>query len=74
MRETSKENNKALPNRNEKLLKIWNNWANLASSLLSPVSEITNPEHTSQFKLAKVPNSNWVKDLLMKRNKIRDPI
>ena len=41
----------------------------LASYLMSPLSKITNPENTSQFKLVKDPSSNRVNDLLMK-NKI----
>ena len=41
----------------------------LATYLMSPLSKITNPEKTSQFKLVKDHNSNRVNDLLMK-NKI----
>ena len=41
----------------------------LATYLMSPLSKITNPENTSQFKLVKDHNSNRVNDLLMK-NKI----
>ena len=41
----------------------------LASYLMSPLSKITNPENTSQFRLEKDHNSNRVNDLLMK-NKI----
>ena len=41
----------------------------LASYLISPLSKITNPENTSQFKLIKDHISNRVNDLLMK-NKI----
>ena len=41
----------------------------LASYLMSPLSKITNPENSSQFRLEKDHNSNRVNDLLMK-NKI----
>ena len=62
---TSKKNNKALENLNEKLLQILNNRSKVASDLLSPLSNITNPEYISQFKLVKDPNSNRVNDLLL---------
>ena len=67
--ESSKENNLALENLNNKLLEIMNDRGILASYLMSPLSKITNPENTSQFKLVNDPNSNRVNDLLMK-NKI----
>ena len=67
--ESSKENNLALENLNNKLLEIMNDRGILASYLMSPLSKITNPENTSQFKLVKDHNSNRVNDLLMK-NKI----
>ena len=35
----------------------------LATYLMSPLSKITNPENTSQFKLVKDPSSNRVNDL-----------
>ena len=35
----------------------------LASYLMSPLSKITNPENTTQFKLVKDSNSNRVNDL-----------
>ena len=35
----------------------------LATYLMSPLSKITNPENTSQFKLVKDHNSNRVNDL-----------
>ena len=38
----------------------------IASSLLSQLSKITNPENTTQFKLVKDHNSNRVNDLLMR--------
>ena len=43
-----------------------NNRGILASYLMSPLSKITNPENTTQFKLLKDPNSNRVNDLLRK--------
>ena len=39
----------------------------IESYLLSPLSKITKPEHTSQFKLVKDPSSNRVNDLLMNK-------
>ena len=56
--------NKALENINNKLLEIMNDRDILASYLLSPLSEITNPENSTQFKLVKDPSSNRVNDLL----------
>ena len=38
----------------------------LATSLMSPLSKITNPENSSQFKLVKDHNSNRVNVLLIK--------
>ena len=64
--ETSKENNLALENLNNKLLETLNDRGILASYLMSPLSKITNPENTSQFKLVKDSNSNRVNDLLIK--------
>ena len=64
---TSKENNKALENSNEKLLEIMNDRGIVASYLLSPLSKISNPEHTSQFTLVKDPSSNRAKDNLIKK-------
>ena len=37
----------------------------LASYLMSPLSKITNPENTTQFRLAKDLNSNRFNDLLI---------
>ena len=65
MTENCKENNKTLSNLNNKRLEIRNDGGIIASYLLSPLSEIHNPEHTSQFKLLKDPNSNRLNDLLM---------
>ena len=38
----------------------------LASYLMSPLYEITNPKNTSQFRLVIENNSNGVNDLLIK--------
>ena len=61
--ESSTENNLALENLNNKLLEIMNDRGILASYLMSPLSKITNPENTSQFKLVKDSSSNRVNDL-----------
>ena len=61
--ESSKDNNLALENLNNKLLEIMNDRGILATYLLSPLSKITNPENTTQFKLEKDPSSNRVNDL-----------
>ena len=66
---TSKENNKAILNLNDKLLEIRNNRGIIALFLISPLSEIINPGTTSQFKIVKDTNSNRVNDLLI--NKIK---
>ena len=65
MVETSKENNKILATLNNKLLEIMNARCTIAPYLFSPLSKITNPEITSQFKLVKDFSSNRVKDLLI---------
>ena len=67
--ETSIKNNKAIEKLNNKLLEIMSDRGILATYLMSPLSKITNPENTSQFRLQKDHNSNRVNDLLMK-NKI----
>ena len=67
--DSSIKNNQAIENVNNKLLEIMNDRGILATYLMSPLSRITNPENSSQFKLVKDPNSNRVNDLLMK-NKI----
>ena len=61
--ETSIKNNQAKENLNNKLLEIMNDRGILATYLMSPLSKITNPENTSQFKLVKDHNSNRVNDL-----------
>ena len=63
--ETSSKNNKAIENLNNKLLKIMNDRGILASYLMTPLSKISNPENSSQFKLVKDSNSNRVNDLLI---------
>ena len=62
--ESSIKNNQAIENLNNKLLEIMNDRGILATYLMSPLSRITNPENTTQFKLVKDPNSNRVNDLL----------
>ena len=62
---TSGENNKALEKLKEKLLEIMNDRGILATHFMPPLSEITNPENTTQLKLVKDSNSNRVKDLLL---------
>ena len=37
----------------------------IASNLMSPLSKITNPENTTQFRLVKASSSNRVNDLLI---------
>ena len=58
-------NNKALENLNNKILEKMNDRCILATYLMSPLSKITNPENTSQFKLVKDSSSNRVNDLLL---------
>ena len=50
---SSEENNKALEKLNKKLVEIINDRGILASYLLPPLSKITSPENTSQFKFRK---------------------
>ena len=54
--ETSLKNNLAIENINDKLLEIMNDRGILATYLMSPLSRITNPENTTQFKLVKDHN------------------
>ena len=65
---TSKEHNKALEILNNKLLEYMNDRGIIDSYLLSPPSKITNPENTTQFKLAKYYTSNKVIDLLIQNS------
>ena len=62
---TSKENNMALRNLNNKLLEIMNDRGISASYLMFPFSKITNSKNCSQFKIVKDSSSNRVNDLLM---------
>ena len=61
--ETSIKNNLAIENINNNLLEIMNDRGILATYLMSPLSRITNPEKSSQFKLVKDSSSNRVNDL-----------
>ena len=61
--ETSIKNNQAKKNLNNKLLEIMNDRGILATYMMSPLSKITNPENSSQFKLVKDSNSKRVIDL-----------
>ena len=63
--ENSIRNNDVLETLNNKLLEIMNDRGILASYLMSPLSKITNPENTTQFKLVKDSSSNRVNDLLI---------
>ena len=65
MTEISIQNNKAFENLSDKLSEIMNDRGIIASYLKSPVSKITNPEHTSQYKLLKDPDSNGANYLLI---------
>ena len=61
--ETSNKKNQAIENLNNKLLEKMNDSGIIASYLMSPLSKITNPENSSQFKLVKDSSSNRVNDL-----------
>ena len=61
--ENSIKNNLAIENINDNLLEIMNDRGILATYLMSPLSRITNPENSSQFKLVKDSSSNRVNDL-----------
>ena len=65
MTEISNEKIKALGNIDDKLLDVMKNRSIIASYLLSPLSKLTNPEHTSQTKLVKDPDSKKVNDLFI---------
>ena len=60
------ESNKVLASLNDKRLKILTQRGKLYN-LLPLLSEITQRNHTSYFKLVKDPHSNRVFDLLIKR-------
>ena len=61
--DSSIKNNQAIENLNNKLLEIMNDRGILATYLMSPLSKITNPENSTQFKLIKDSTSNRVNDL-----------
>ena len=61
MTEISIKNNKTLENLNNKLLEIMNDRGITASYLLSPISKITNPKNSSQFKHWPKSNSSQFK-------------
>ena len=61
--ETSMKYNQAIEILNNKLLEIVNDRGILPSYLMSPLSKITNPENTTQFKLVKDSTSIRVNDL-----------
>ena len=65
---TSIKNKKALENINNKLLEIMIDRGILATFLMSPLSKITNPENTSQFKLVKDSGLNRLIDLLIQNS------
>ena len=67
--ETSIKNNKTLENLNTKLLEVMNDRGIKASYLTSPLSKITIPENSSQFKLVKKFNSNRVFGLKIHNSK-----
>ena len=67
--ETSIENKQAKENLNNKLLEIMMDRGILKSCLVSPLSIITNPETTSQFKLVEDSSSHRFIHLLL-HNKI----
>ena len=63
--ETAFKNNQTLEILNNKLLEIMIDRGILASYLMAPLSKITNPEYSSQFKLVKNSSSKRVNDLLI---------
>ena len=67
--ESSIKNNQVIENLNNKLLEIVNDRGILASYLISPLSKITKPENTTQFKLVKDSISNRVNDLKINKTK-----
>ena len=65
--ENSQENNKALTILNGNCLEIMKDRGILSSYLLSPLSKINKPEHTSHLKLVKHLDSNRVNDILINK-------
>ena len=63
MTETSIKNNKTISDSKVKFSEIMNDRRLLATSLLSPLSKITNPNNIIQFKLVTDTDSIRVKDL-----------
>ena len=61
--EASIKNNIAIENINHNLLELMNDRGIVATYLMSPLSRLTNPENTSQFRLEKDSSSNRVNDL-----------
>ena len=61
--ETSIKNNLAIENMNNNLLEKLSDRGILATYLMSPLSRITIPDNTSQFRLVKDHSSNRVNDL-----------
>ena len=62
MTETSIKNNIESEISDDKRSEMKKDGRKTASYLLSPLSEITNPEHSSLVKLVKYPHSNRAKD------------
>ena len=67
MTETAFENNETTESLNNKRLETMNDRVIIASYFLSPFSNITNPEHTSHFKLVKRSSSIKINDLLLNK-------
>ena len=67
MTESSNKKNQVLEKLNNKLLEIMNDRGILATYLMSPLSKITNPENSTEFKLLKDSSSSGINDL--KKNK-----
>ena len=63
--ESSIENKEAISNLNDKLSEIMNYRCIVTKYLLSPLSKITYPEKTTQFKLVRDSNSKRVDNLLI---------
>ena len=63
--ETSFEKNKALEKLKNNFQEKMNERGILASYLMFPLSKITKPENTTQFKFLKYQNSKRVNDLLL---------
>ena len=61
--ETSIKNNQAIENLNNKLLEIMKTRGIIESYLMFPLSNIINPENSTQFKLVEDSISNGVNDL-----------